>query len=212
VVTSTDRRPLLSNVQQNRYAAQKEKSGKRLLARIGDCRSVQRLLGKYGKVLSWYACLFHLDRYFTWLREVKITTDAGRPAWSDSYFSIKGVKSGPKKRTFSKFDASQAVGDPETRRCIVSTHREFYPKKHGGVGVWTLTIALHSSKMTGVVKSLKYAFVVAVESMSAGTVYADISKWLDERRKIALAEQVFKEREQVVPAKPQEQQMKLARV
>lgn len=68
-MTRTDN-PLLGNVQ-NRYQEQKRRSGEKLLARIGDCRSVQRLLGKYGKVLSWYAALFHLNRYFTWLKEVK---------------------------------------------------------------------------------------------------------------------------------------------
>lgn len=61
-------------MQQNRYAEQSRKSGERFLARIGDCRSIQRILMKYGKVLSWSACLFHLDRYFTWLREKKGVT------------------------------------------------------------------------------------------------------------------------------------------
>lgn len=72
-MTRTDN-PLLHNVQQNRYQEQKRRSGEKLLAKIGDCRSLQRLLGKYGKVLSWYAALFHLNRYFTWLRVNKGVT------------------------------------------------------------------------------------------------------------------------------------------
>lgn len=69
-MTNTDNF-LLGNVTETRYEKDKRKSGERYLARIGDCRSMQRFLGKYGKVLSWSAALFHMSRYFTWLREKK---------------------------------------------------------------------------------------------------------------------------------------------
>lgn len=144
--------------------------------------------------------------------KVKITFVAGRPAWSDGYFRIRVIKSGPKERTVSKIDASETIGDVNTRKRITTTYREVYPKKHGGVGVWKLRVIPHFTRKSGIEKSLKYGCVVTVESSYANNIYKDISKWLEERKKIALAEKILQQQETPVPVQKEEEQMTLARV
>ena len=51
--------------------AQREKQAEALLKVVGDCPSVQRFLNKYGKLSIRATVLFHLERYFRWLREAK---------------------------------------------------------------------------------------------------------------------------------------------
>jgi integrase len=57
-------------VRRNRYEEQKRKGGEALLRKVGDTPAVRRFL-RYGKVSSWYSALFHVNRYLTWLREIK---------------------------------------------------------------------------------------------------------------------------------------------
>lgn len=85
-------KPVLGSVRRNRYEEQKRKSGEKLLLKIGDTPAMRRFL-RYAKTSSWYSALFHIDRYFTWLRNVKGVTLTPDELWVDNLRCV--FESGP---------------------------------------------------------------------------------------------------------------------
>jgi integrase len=62
---------VLTGRMQVRYEGQRERSGEKLLASLGDSRAVERMMTRYGKTNSKTTILFHLTRYLKFLREEK---------------------------------------------------------------------------------------------------------------------------------------------
>jgi len=141
---------------------------------------------------------------------VRIMFVAGRPAWSDGYFTFRVTKSGPKDWTVSKFDEAQSIGDPSTARQIRTTYRRVYRKDHGGVGLWKLQVVPHFTRVKGVGHTLKYGCVISVRSASSSTIYKETSEWLESRRKMAEAWLEQRQAEKMIIPEA-EQQVTLAR-
>jgi hypothetical protein len=70
-MVSTNDKAVSLGKMRNQAEVQRERQAETLLKAVGDCPSVQRFVNKYGKASSRAAALFHLERYFRWLREAK---------------------------------------------------------------------------------------------------------------------------------------------